>query len=292
MSSVSPKYCSWDVKELASDSGWTELPTHPQDEDRMMRFFSGKHEGVTVNVNLHTGTVATSLEHPFKGTTQLYRGQRNTLGQLEEVFDNPRVHTGSGYKTRAKLREAVEEEEGVPRGIHHGEDGFSNEFEETTLQYDLFKGLDDIENLRIEENDGSCDSEDNEMSNLLNQGRLMFESGSESDGELPLNKLLGEWDEEKIESEEVSASEGYDHLEDSEFSSSSGDSEKGIENCILEKDTSDSGDSSFLNETGDSEFYHDDESYASSSEFESPVTENGNDSYDDTTEDSDDFNDF
>jgi len=288
---ASPKYCSWDVKELAIDYGWTELPTHPQDEDKMMRFFSGKHEGVTVNVNLHTGTVATSLEHPLKGKTQLYRGQRNTLGQLVEVFDNPRVLTDSGYKTRAKLREAAEEEEGVPRGIPHSEDVYSNEYEETTsIQYDLFKGLADIENLRIEENEGSCDSEDNEMTNLLTQGRLMFESGSESDGELPLNK----WDEEEIESEEVSASEGYDHLEDSEFSNSSGESEKGIENCIHEKDTSDSGDNnSFLNETGDSEFYHNDESDASSSSnFENPVTESGNDSYDDTTEDSDDFNDF
>jgi len=291
MASASPKYCSLDVKELASDSGWTELPTHPQDEDRMMSFFSGKHEGVTVNVNLDTGTVATSLEHPSKGKTQLYRGQRSTLGQLEEVFNNPRVHTGSAYKTRAKLREAVEEE-GVSRGISLGEDG-CYEFEETTsIQYDLLHELSDIENLRIEENDGSCDSEDNEMTNLLTQGRLMFESGSESDGELPLNKLLGEWDEEEIESEEVSASEDYDHLKDSEFSSSSGESDKGIENCILEKDSLDSGDSSFLNETGDSEFYQDDESDTSSSEFDSPVTENGNDSYDDTDEDSDDFNDF
>ena len=130
------------------------------------------------------------------------------------------------------------------------------------------------------------------MTHLLTQGRLMFESGSESDGELPSNKLLGEWDEEEIESEEVIASESFDHLDDSEFTSSSGNSEKGVENCILEKDTSDSGDSSFLNETGDSEFYHNDESDASSSEFDSPVTENGNDSYDDTDEDSDDFNDF
>merc|ERR1719347_800852 len=110
------------------------------------------------------------------------------------------------------------------------------------------------------------------MTNLLTQGRLMFESGSESDGDL---KLLSEWDEEEIESEEVSASEGYDHLEDSEFSNSSGESEKGIENCILEKDTSDSGDSSFLNETGDSEFYHHHESDASSSDFDRPVTGSG-----------------
>merc|ERR1719347_1248111 len=153
----------------------------------MMRFFSGKHEGVTVNVKLHTGTIATSLHHPLKGKTQLYRGQRNTLGQLVEVFDNPRVHTDSGYKTRAKLREAVKEEEEVPRGIPHGQDGYNNECEESTsIQYD-------IENLRIEKNNGNYDSEDNEMTNLLPQGRLMFESGSESDGELPLNK----WDEEE-----------------------------------------------------------------------------------------------
>merc|ERR1719446_1127675 len=38
-----------------------------------------------------TGTVATSLDHPTKGKTLLYRGKRNTFDKLEEVFDNPRV---------------------------------------------------------------------------------------------------------------------------------------------------------------------------------------------------------
>merc|ERR1719431_874401 len=59
-----------------------------------------------------TGTVATSLDHPTKGKTLLYRGKRNTFDQLEEVFDNPRVSdklTDSGYKTRAKLREEENE---------------------------------------------------------------------------------------------------------------------------------------------------------------------------------------
>jgi hypothetical protein len=49
-----------------------------------------------INIYLTKGTVATALNHPKKGKTQLYR-KNITYKQLEELFINPRQHTGKGY---------------------------------------------------------------------------------------------------------------------------------------------------------------------------------------------------
>jgi len=185
-----PKYCSWDVKELASDYGWTELPIHPNDEDRMLSFYSDQHGGVRANVYMKTGTVATSLEHPTKGKTQLYRGQRNTFEKLEEIFDNPRVHTESGYRTRAKLREEDEVVNDVISVV------------DTPIGCDMYGGLDEMETLRIEGDEASEYSDRDVMADLYSQGRL--ESVSEFDGESLMEKLMNKWDEEEeAESEEV-----------------------------------------------------------------------------------------
>jgi hypothetical protein len=52
-----------------------------------------------INVYLTKMTVATCLNHPKKGPTQLFR--RNvTLSELTEIFDYPRKHTGKGYYKR------------------------------------------------------------------------------------------------------------------------------------------------------------------------------------------------
>jgi len=167
---AAPKYCSWDVKELASDYGWTELPTHPNDEGRMLSFYSSEHGGVRANVYIKTGTVATSLNHPTKGKTQLYRGQRDTFERLEEVFDNPRIHTGSGYQTRAKVNE--EEESVISKVIDDGH----------------------IEQLR-----GTVDSDDLEIkdvvADLYRENR--FESEADFDGESLMEKLMTKWDEDE-----------------------------------------------------------------------------------------------
>ena len=189
-----PKYCSWDVKDLASDYGWIELPTNLHDEGRMLSYYSSEHGGVRANVYLKTGTVATSLDHPTKGKTQLFRGQRDTYEKLEEIFENPRVHTDSGYRTRAKLRE---EEEG----------GLS----EMLVSVDDEEG-DDVEKLR-EEGDVASDFEDKDvMANLYREGR--FEEEGEFDGESLMEKLMSKWDEEEdIESDEIVLSGFKDTLE-------------------------------------------------------------------------------
>merc|ERR1740137_418284 len=139
---------------------------------------------------MKTGTVATSIEHPTKGKTQLYRGQRNTFDELEEIFDNPRVHTESGYRTRAKLRE---EDEVVNDGIS---------VVDTPIGCDMYGGLDEMETLRIEGDEASEYSDKDVMADLYSQGRL--ESVSEFDGESLMEKLMNKWDEEEeAESEEV-----------------------------------------------------------------------------------------
>lgn len=51
---------------------------------------------VRINVYLTTMTVGTCLNHPKKGKTQLFR--KNVDKQtLEQIFENPRKHTGKGY---------------------------------------------------------------------------------------------------------------------------------------------------------------------------------------------------
>jgi hypothetical protein len=56
-------------------------------------------DGVRVNVYSTTMTVATCLNHPLKGRTQLFR-RRVGLGLLERIFENPRVHTDRGYREK------------------------------------------------------------------------------------------------------------------------------------------------------------------------------------------------
>ena len=58
---------------------------------------------VQVNVYTTTGTIGTSLNHPIKGRTQLFR-RSITITQLKDIFTNPRTHTGRGYYERKERR--------------------------------------------------------------------------------------------------------------------------------------------------------------------------------------------
>lgn len=57
--------------------------------------------GVRINVYLTTGTIATALDHPKKGKTQLFRRGLD-VAQIEKIFENPRQHTGKGYFKKHK----------------------------------------------------------------------------------------------------------------------------------------------------------------------------------------------
>jgi hypothetical protein len=52
-----------------------------------------------INIYLTRMTVATCLNHPTKGATQLFRKNVN-YEMLKEIFEYPRKHTGKGYYKR------------------------------------------------------------------------------------------------------------------------------------------------------------------------------------------------
>lgn len=80
------------ARRYAAQYGWHEITS----KNGMISF--GK-DGMRINVFLTTGTVATCLNHPTKGKTQLFRrGISNYT--LERIFRYPRVHTEKGYYTR------------------------------------------------------------------------------------------------------------------------------------------------------------------------------------------------
>lgn len=67
----------------------------------MVSFKNEKKE--RVNVYWTTATVATALNHPKHGKTQLYR--RNiTMREMALIFENPRVHLNKGYRTNGNRR--------------------------------------------------------------------------------------------------------------------------------------------------------------------------------------------
>lgn len=57
--------------------------------------------GVICRINIYTTkmTVATCLDHPKKGKTQLFRKNVDEE-DLRKILKNPRAHTGRGYYTK------------------------------------------------------------------------------------------------------------------------------------------------------------------------------------------------
>jgi len=54
-------------------------------------------DGATrINIYMTKMTVATCLNHPKKGPTQLFR-KNVTESMLDDIFEYPRKHTGKGY---------------------------------------------------------------------------------------------------------------------------------------------------------------------------------------------------
>lgn len=84
------------VREIAFRHGWEYIGCN---EENFMVSFT--QEGKRINVWLTTLTVATAMNHPTKGKTQLYRKDLS-YHQLEKVFGNPRVHTKKGYYKKPK----------------------------------------------------------------------------------------------------------------------------------------------------------------------------------------------
>lgn len=80
--------------EIAAELGYELIA---DEEDICM--VSYKKDDVRINIYLTTNTVATCINHPKKGKTQLFR-KHVDYNMLKQIFANPRTHTGKGYYTK------------------------------------------------------------------------------------------------------------------------------------------------------------------------------------------------
>lgn len=86
------------IKILAKEKRWDFLCYQ---ENIKMASFTKTINGEQARINIYhtTMTVATCINHPKKGKTQLFRkGVDNRL--LAKIFKNPRIHTDKGYQTK------------------------------------------------------------------------------------------------------------------------------------------------------------------------------------------------
>ena len=81
------------VRQVANRHGFSEVQFN---EVSRVIAFEKESPRCRVNVYYTTGTVATCLDHPRSGKTQLFR-RGQTLDDLDVIFGNPRQHTGVGY---------------------------------------------------------------------------------------------------------------------------------------------------------------------------------------------------
>jgi hypothetical protein len=82
------------IRHIAEITEWKEIDL--QEQNKMISFAKGT---ARVNVYYTTMTVGTCINHPRKGKTQMFRRNVN-MRMLEQLLNNPRLHTGLGYRTK------------------------------------------------------------------------------------------------------------------------------------------------------------------------------------------------
>ena len=89
------------IKIIALEYNYEER----RDEASSTLFFkdtSIAHNPTLINVFYTTGGVMTKLSHPTSGYNQLWRSNAyDSVASLAAIFENPRVHTGKGYRKAA-----------------------------------------------------------------------------------------------------------------------------------------------------------------------------------------------
>lgn len=80
------------IRKIAREEGWAEL-----DHQENVFMVSFMHAQRRINIYYTKMTVATCLDHPKYGRTQLFRRHVWDEGELRSLFKNPRTHTQKGY---------------------------------------------------------------------------------------------------------------------------------------------------------------------------------------------------
>ena len=89
------------ARDLAHKHGWDEIADHWN--NRLLIFERYERNGenrMQLSVWYTTLTVGSCLDHPYQGKTQLFRRSVDWDWELEELFINPRYHSGHGYQRR------------------------------------------------------------------------------------------------------------------------------------------------------------------------------------------------
>ena len=81
-----------EIRRIASGEKWIEI-----DHQEKIKMLSFSNAIDRINVYYSRMTVATCIRHPKQGDTQLFR-KHCTFDELQEIFKNPRVHSGKGYQ--------------------------------------------------------------------------------------------------------------------------------------------------------------------------------------------------
>jgi len=81
-----------EITDIAVKNGWTFLEY--QENIGMLSYVK---EDMRINVYTTKMTIATCINHPKSGKTQLYRRNVWRKDELNRIFLKPRVHTGKGY---------------------------------------------------------------------------------------------------------------------------------------------------------------------------------------------------
>ena len=82
------------IRDIAKHHGFKEVQFNQV--SRVIAFEKESPTRCRINVYYTTGTVASCLDHPRKGKTQLFR-RNQSLQDIDAIFSNPRHHTGVGY---------------------------------------------------------------------------------------------------------------------------------------------------------------------------------------------------
>jgi hypothetical protein len=94
-----------DVRRLARRYDWVEVQ---HNESSRVVAFTKDWSGAPARISVYytTGCVGSVIQHPkHVSRTQMFR-RDCTLEELEEIFSNPRVHTGKGYQRRQDMNPA------------------------------------------------------------------------------------------------------------------------------------------------------------------------------------------
>ena len=82
-----PKYCSWDVRDLASDyNNWTEISDQRDTSQLKFRYNSHETSIIELNISMDTGNVSILLENSDFVRTVIFCDTCSEFSELDKVF--------------------------------------------------------------------------------------------------------------------------------------------------------------------------------------------------------------